>query len=128
MRGFVLRMLISALGIWIASEIVPGIEVHGPKTVFVAALLLGIANALVRPILVIVTLPITVLTLGLFLLVINAGMLGLAASFVPGLQIGGFGPAVLGTIVISLTSWLASAFIGPSGRMEVYKGRGRVRR
>ena len=119
MAGFLLRLLVVALGLWLASELVPGIEVHGLWTLLGAALLLGIVNAVVRPLLVILTLPITLLTLGLFLLVINAAMLGLVAWMFDGFAIAGFWPAVLGSIVVSLTGWLASYFIGPRGRIEV---------
>jgi len=119
MVGFVLRLLVVALGLWLASEWVPGIEVKGTGTLLGAALLLGIVNAVVRPLLVILTLPITVLTLGLFLLVINAAMLGLVAWMFDSFTIAGFGAALLGSIVVSLTGWLASYFIGPRGRIEV---------
>ena len=119
MTGFVLRLLIVALGLWLASEWVPGIEVKGVWTVLGAALLLGIVNAIVRPLLVILTLPITVLTLGLFLLVINAAMLGLVAWLFDNFTIADFGSALLGSIVVSLTGWAASYFIGPRGRIEV---------
>ena len=119
MLGFVLRLLIGALGLWLASELVPGIAVHGVWTLLGAALLLGIVNAVVRPLLVILTLPITVLTLGLFLLVINAATLGLVAWMLDNFTIAGFWPALLGAIVVSVTGWLASYFIGPRGRVEV---------
>jgi len=119
MSGFLLRLCVVALGLWLASELVPGIEVHGLWTLLGAALLLGIVNAVVRPLLVILTLPITLLTLGLFLLVINAAMLGLVAWMFDGFAIAGFWPAVFGSIVVSLTGWLASWFIGPRGRIEV---------
>ncbi|HYA39036.1 MAG TPA: phage holin family protein [Candidatus Methylomirabilis sp.] len=119
MAGFLIRLLVVALGLWLASELVPGIEVQGLWTLLGAALLLGIVNAVVRPLLVILTLPITLLTLGLFLLVINAAMLGLVAWMFDGFAIAGFWPAVLGSIVVSLTGWLASYFIGPRGRIEV---------
>jgi putative membrane protein len=119
MIGFVLRLLISALGLWLASSIVPGVYVAGVGTLLVAALLLGVVNAVVRPILFILTLPITVLTLGLFLLVINAGMLGLVALLLPGFTVTGFFPALGGSIVVSAVSWFASWFIGPRGRVEV---------
>jgi putative membrane protein len=119
MTGFVLRLLIVALGLWLASEWVPGIEVKGVWTLLGAALLLGIVNAIVRPLLVILTLPITVLTLGLFLLVINAAMLGLVAWLFDNFTIADFGSALLGSIVVSLTGWAASYFIGPRGRIEV---------
>jgi putative membrane protein len=119
MAGFLLRLLVGALGLWLASELVPGIEVKGLWTLLGAALLLGIVNAVVRPLLVILTLPITVLTLGLFLLVINAATLALVAWMLDNFTIAGFWPALLGSIVVSLTGWLASYFIGPRGRIEV---------
>jgi putative membrane protein len=119
MPGFLLRLLIGALGLWLASELVPGVDVHGVWTLLGAALLLGIVNAIVRPLLVILTLPITILTLGLFLLVINAATLGLVAWMLDSFTIAGFWPALLGAIVVSVTGWLASYFIGPRGRVEV---------
>jgi putative membrane protein len=119
MIGLWLRLLVVAIGLWLAAELVPGIEVQGLWTLLGAALLLGIVNAVVRPLLVILTLPITLLTLGLFLLVVNAAMLGLVAWMFDNFAISGFWPAVFGSIVISLTGWLASYFIGPRGRVEV---------
>jgi putative membrane protein len=119
MLGFILRLFIGALGLWLASELVPGIAVHGAWTLLGAALLLGIVNAVVRPLLVILTLPITVLTLGLFLLVINAATLALVAWMLDNFTIAGFWPALFGAIVVSVTGWLASYFIGPRGRVEV---------
>src|SRR4030065_993666 len=115
MAGFLLRILVVALGLWLASVLVPGIAVHGAWTLLGAALLLGIVNAVVRPLLVILTLPITVLTLGLFLLVINAATLGLVAWMLDNFTIAGFWPALLGAIVVSVTGWLASDVIGPRG-------------
>lgn len=119
MNGFLLRALISALALWLAASIVPGLHVAGVGTLLIAALLLGVVNAVVRPVLVILTLPITVITLGLFLLVINAAMLGLVALFLPGFAIDGFFAALFGGIIVSLVSWLASWFIGSRGRYEV---------
>lgn len=119
MTGLLLRTVIVALGLWLASEWVPGIEASGAGTLLGAALLLGMVNAVVRPVLVLLTLPITILTLGLFLLVINAGMLGLVALLFQDFRIDGFGAAVLGSIIVSLTGWAASYFIGPRGRIEV---------
>lgn len=119
MLGFLLRLLIGALGLWLASELVPGVVVQGAWTLLGAALLLGIVNAIVRPLLVILTLPITVVTLGLFLLVINAATLGLVAWMLDNFTIAGFWPALFGAIVVSVTGWLASYFIGPRGRVEV---------
>lgn len=120
MAGFLLRTLIVALGLWLASLIVPGIDVVGAWTLLGAALLLGIVNAVIRPLLIILTFPVTIVTLGFFLLVINAAMLGLVASLFDGFTISGFWAAVFGSIVVSLTGWLASYFIGPRGRVEVY--------
>ncbi len=119
MAGFLLRLLVSALALWLASAVVPGISVQSVGTLLLAALFLGIVNAVIRPIVFILTLPITVVTLGLFLLVINAGMLALVAYFLPGFQIAGFWSAVLGALIVSITSWVASWFIGPRGRVEV---------
>ena len=128
MAGFVLRLLVVALGLSLASALVPGITVKGIGTLLGAALLLGIVNAVIRPLLVILTLPFTVLTLGLFLLIINAAMLGLVAWMFDDFTIAGFGSALFGAIVVSLTGWLASYFIGPRGRIEVIVVRHRYRR
>lgn len=125
MVGFLLRLLIGALGLWLAEQIVDGIDVANAGTLIAAAFLLGIANAVVRPVLIILTLPITVITLGLFLLVINAGMLALVALILPGFHITGFWAALFGALIVSITGWLASWFIGPRGRIETMYVRGR---
>lgn len=119
MPGFIVRFVIAALGLWLAAEVIDGIYVDTGGTLVIAALLLGLVNALVRPILILLTLPITLVTLGLFLLVINAAMLGLVAWFLPGFTIDGFVDALLGGVLISLVGWLASWFIGPRGFVEV---------
>jgi putative membrane protein len=98
---------------------VPGIEIEDAFTLLLAAVLLGVVNAVVRPIIVILTLPITILTLGLFLLVVNAAMLGLVASLLDNFVLAGFWPAILGSILISVVGWTASWFIGPRGKVEV---------
>jgi putative membrane protein len=115
MARFIARILISALGLWIATRLVPGIEADTWRTLLLAALLLGIANAIVRPVLVILTLPITIVTLGLFLLIINGFMLELVAFFLHGFHVHGLVAAVLGSIVVGLTGWIGSTFIGPRG-------------
>ena len=127
MIGFLLRAAIVALGLWFATQIFSGLTIDSPATLIAAALLLGIINAVVRPLLLIITLPITVLTLGFFLLVINAAMLGLVALILDGFRIAGFWTAVGTSLVISITSWLASSAIGNSGRIEVYSSRRRDR-
>jgi putative membrane protein len=126
MAGFLIRVLIVAIGLWLAERIVPGIEVADGWTLLAAALLLGIVNALVRPALVIVTLPISIITLGLFLFVINAGMLGLVALLLDGFRIAGFWSALFGSVVVSVTGWFASRFIGPRGRIDVMVARDRL--
>jgi putative membrane protein len=119
MAGIVLRLLIVAIGLWLATELIPGFEILGVWTLLGAALMLGIVNAVVRPLLILLTLPITVLTLGLFLLVINAATLALVAWVFDDFSISGFWAALFGAIVVSITGWLASYFIGPRGRIEV---------
>jgi putative membrane protein len=119
MNGFLLRLAISAFGLWVASKLVPGVQINDGWTLIWAALLLGIVNALVRPIALLITLPLTLLTLGLFILVVNAAMISLVAAMLDGFQLSGFGAALVGALVVSITSWLASSFIGPKGRYEV---------
>lgn len=119
LAGFLVRSLVSALGLWLASIIIGGITVTGVGVLLVAGLLLGVVNAIIRPIMIILTLPFTILTLGLFLFVINAMMLGLVAWLLDGFAISGFWAALGGSVIISLTSWLASWYIGPRGRVEL---------
>ncbi|MDH3266835.1 MAG: phage holin family protein [Gammaproteobacteria bacterium] len=119
MQGFVLRTLITMLGLLLASAIVPGVEIEGTGSVILAAVLLAAVNAIVRPIAVLLTLPITILTLGLFLLVINAGMFGLVAAMLDNFAVAGFGSALLGALIVSITSTIASWYIGPDGKVEI---------
>jgi putative membrane protein len=119
MTGFFLRVAIVALGLWVATKIFAGLTFAGPWTLLGAAVLLGVVNAVVRPIAIILTLPLTLLTLGLFLLVINAAMLGLVALLLDGFRISGFGTAVGTSLVVSFTSWVASGLIGNNGKFEV---------
>ncbi len=124
MTGFVLRVAIVALGLWLATLVLPGLRFDNATYLLGAALLLGIVNAIVRPIAVVLTLPLTLLTLGLFLLVVNAAMLGLVALLLSGFQISGFWSALGGSLIVSVTGWLASGLIGNNGKVEVMKGRG----
>lgn len=119
MRGLLIRLAIGAAGLWIASRLVPGMSIEGTRTLVLAAFLLGLVNAIVRPLAVVLTFPITIVTLGLFLLVVNAGMLALVAALLDGFQLADFGSALWGSLVVSLTSWVANWTIGPSGRVEV---------
>ena len=117
--GFLVRMAITALGLWLSSELVDGITVRDTTTLALAALVLGVVNAVIRPIAVVLTFPITLLSLGLFLWVINAAMIGLAAWFLDGFQIASFGAALLAAVLVSLTGWIGNSFIGERGRYEV---------
>lgn len=119
MLGFLFRAAIVALGLWLAAQLFSGLSFASPGVLIAAALLLGLVNAIIRPIAVILTLPLTLVTLGLFLLVINAGMLGLVALLLDGFQISGFWTAVGAALVVSLTSWAASGLIGNNGRFDV---------
>jgi len=120
MQGIILRTLITMLGLFLASRIVPGVSIEGAGTFILAALLLGLVNALVRPVAFLMTLPLTVVTLGLFLFVLNAAMFGLVAAFLDAFTVSGFWAAVFGAIIVSISSTVASWFIGPSGRYEIF--------
>jgi putative membrane protein len=123
--GFLIRALIAAVGLWLATRWVAGITVDDGGTLLLAGLLLGLVNAIVRPIAVVLTFPITILTLGIFLLVINAAMLGLVAALLPGLHIASFGAALLGAIIVSITGWIGSFLVGSRARVEFYSHRRR---
>jgi putative membrane protein len=116
-------MAITAGGLWLASELVDGIWARDAATLVWAALVLGLVNAVVRPIAILLTLPITLLSLGLFLWVINAAMFGLAAWFLDGFEVASFGSALLGAVIVSLTGWVGNGFIGERGRYEVVRTR-----
>ncbi|MEH6569865.1 MAG: phage holin family protein [Halioglobus sp.] len=119
MLGFILRTVITGLGIWLAAYLVPGVSATSTGALIWAAIALGLINAFVRPVLVLLTLPFTIVTLGLFLLFLNAAMLNLAGWFVDGFEVVGFWSAVFGAVVVSLVSGLCSNFIGPRGHYEV---------
>ena len=118
MRGFIFRLAITALGLWLASAILPGVHIAGFGTLVLAALVLGIVNAVIRPIILILTLPLTVLTLGLFIFVVNGIAFALVAWLVPGFRVIGLGSAILGALVVGITGWFASTFVGSTGRIE----------
>jgi putative membrane protein len=120
MQGIILRTLIAILGLFLASRIVPGVSIDGTGTFVFAALLLGLVNALVRPIAFIMTLPLTIITLGLFLFVLNAAMFGLVAAILDEFTVSGFWAAIFGAIIVSISSTVASWFVGPNGRYELF--------
>ena len=119
MRGFFIRAAIVGLGLWVASRLIPGIEIRDAASLLWAAILLAIVNAIVRPVLVLLTLPITLLTLGLFLLVINGLMVELVSALQTGFYVAGLGSAILCALIVTLTSWVVNSFIGPQGQVEV---------
>jgi putative membrane protein len=112
MPQFLLTWLVAAISLVITAKIVPGFNLDTFTAAAIAAIIMGLINAIVRPILVLMTLPLTILTLGLFLLVVNAISIGLVAYLTPGFNVTGFFPAVIGSIVLSLVSGLLSKFVG----------------
>ena len=117
--GIIIRVLLNMLALWLATTLVPGISTADNAALIWAAISLGLVNAFIRPLVVFLTLPVTLLTLGLFLLFVNAAMLNLAAWFVDGFEVVGVIDAVFGAIIVSLVSWVGSAFIGDNGRYRV---------
>ncbi len=116
--GIFIRWLILTIAIIIASYLVDGIRVSGFFSAFFAAAILGILNAFFRPILFILTLPLNIMTLGLFTFVINAILLMMASGVISGFEVHGFWSAVFGSLLISLVSWLLTSFINEHGRWE----------
>jgi len=119
MVGFLIRASIVALGLWLATEWVRGVYIDTPGTLILAGILLGVVNSIVRPIAIVLTLPMTIITLGLFLLVINAGMVGLVAWILPGMTVDGFAAAFWTAVLVSLVSFVGSWFVGGRGKVEV---------
>ena len=118
MRGVLVRWLILTAAVLVASWLLAGIHVAGFFPALLAAAVLGLLNAFLRPLLILLTLPLNILTLGLFTFVLNGLMLLLASELITGFDVQGFWTAVLGALVISLVSWLLSLFIGGRGRVE----------
>lgn len=116
LRGLIVRFLFGVAGLWVAAHVVPGISYRNTTSLLEAALLLGVINAVIRPILVILTLPLTIITLGLFLLVINGVSLWLVTWFLHGFHVHGLVAAVLGALVVSVCSWIGQALVEKQGR------------
>ena len=127
MKGFIARTFITAFGLWIADTLLPGIRFDGVVSLWLSAFLLGVVNAVVRPLVVLLTLPITFLSLGLFILVINGLMLMMVAAFVSSFHIAGLGSAVIASIILGLSGWLANGYIGDQARVEVWSHRKRLK-
>ena len=119
MTAFVIRWLVTTVAVLVAAHVIPGVSYEGWGTLLGASLLLGIINAFVRPILLLLSLPFIIVTMGLFIFVINALLLMLVSKIVPAFQVSGFWSAFFGAIVISLVSWLLSSFFrGSDGKIH----------
>ena len=112
MTRFLARIVFGALGLALAAYLLPGVSYDGIVTLLIAALLLGIVNAILRPILFVLTLPLTIITLGLWLLVLNAAMIGLVAWLLPGFTVTGLVPGLLAAIITGVVSWIGAIVIG----------------
>lgn len=118
MKGLLMRWLFLGLAVMVAAYVIPGIRVDGIFAALWAAALLGFLNAFFRPILLVVTLPLNMVTFGLFTFAINAFLLLMVSGVVSGFHVEGFGSGLFGSLVISLTSWLLSSFINEKGQIE----------
>ena len=118
MRGIIVRWIMLTAAITFASYIIEGIHIRGFFNALFAAAMLGVLNSFFRPILIIITLPVNILTLGLFTFVINAMLLKMASGIIPGFEVYGFWSAVFGSLIISAVSWFLSSFISGQGRVE----------
>ena len=116
--GLLLRWLILTVAIIIASYLLQGIHIDDFFSALFAAAILGILNTMLRPILIILTLPINILTFGLFTFIINALMLKMASGVIPGFEVHGFWTAVFGALIIGIISWLLNSFVSDRGRIE----------
>jgi putative membrane protein len=118
MRSFIARLLVTAFGLWVAEEVLSGVHFDSNTALLMAALLLGLVNAVVRPVVFFLTLPITFLTLGLFILVINGCMVFLVSWIMSSFHIDNLGTAVLASLIVGLTSWAANRFIGAESKAK----------
>ena len=116
MTRFIARVIFAALGLALAAYLLKGVGYDGLVDLLLAAVLLGVLNAIVRPILFVLTLPLTIVTLGLFLLVLNAAMIGLVAWMLPGFWVQGFWSGVAAAIITGLASWAGGVVIGDAKR------------
>jgi putative membrane protein len=125
MKGLLIRWLILTLAILAAAYVLEGVEVSGLPAAVFAALVLGILNALIRPVLLLLTLPLNILTLGLFTFVINGLLLLMVSEVIGGFAVEGFLPAVIGSLIISLVSWALTSLVSDEGRLETIRLRRR---
>jgi putative membrane protein len=115
--GFLVRVLVNALAIYVAAAVVPGVEITGVLAALVAGLVFGLVNGFVRPVLLVLTLPLTLLTLGLFLFVLNAFCFWLTSALVKGFDVHGFWAALFGALLVSVVSWVLTAFLSDRGQV-----------
>ena len=115
---FLLNVLINAVALWVATKIVSGVSVESTDALFLAALVIGLVNSIIRPILAFLTFPITVLTLGLFYFVLNGGMLYLAAAIAPGFEVDGWISASLAALVVSIVATILHLFVKPDKKKD----------
>jgi putative membrane protein len=125
MIGFLLRWSMNLLALMTAASLISGVRIQSIEMAILAAGILSVVNAVIRPVVLVLTLPINLLTLGLFTLVINAAMLRLVSLLVPGLIIEGFGAAFFGALIVSLVSWLLNLFVAGNGKVVFIKKAGR---
>ena len=111
MLGFIVQAVVTAIGLWASAKLVPGVEFTSTGSLIAAAIILGVVNAFVRPLMVILTLPLTIVTFGLFLLVVNAAMIGLTAMFLGGFVVDGLWAGIGAAIVTGVVSWIAGTAI-----------------
>jgi putative membrane protein len=116
MLRFILQAVVTAVGLWLAAWIVPGVSFSSTGSLVAAAVILGLVNAIVRPIMVVLTLPLTLITFGLFLLIVNAAMIGLTAMFLGGFVVDGLWAGVGAAIVTGVVSWIAGSLFGGEER------------
>jgi len=112
MLRFIVQFLVTCFGLWLSSRLVPGVDYLSNGSLLAAAFLLGLANAIVRPVLTIVTFPLTVVTFGLFLLVVNAAVIGLVAALLGGFVVNGLWAGIGAAVVTGIVSWIAGWFVG----------------
>ena len=117
MLRFIIQFLVTAFALWLAAQVVPGVGFSSTMSLLAAAILLGIANAIVRPVLTVLTFPLTIITFGLFLLVVNAAVIGLVAALLGGFVVDGLAAGLGAAIVTGVVSWIAGWFIGGERRV-----------
>jgi putative membrane protein len=123
MKGLLIRFVITGVAVFLAGQIIPGIEIKTPAAGFAAAILLALLNAIVRPILYLFSIPLIVLTLGFFMVIINALLLQFVSLLIKGFQVTGFWPSVGGAIIISMVSTVLNLWVSEQGRWEIVDNR-----